>query len=331
MFNYWDILPARRVLFALLVVCFCLFFFRRPGSVLLLFPLVALVFADWPCPDKVRQRLTRALTVCLIKLEHCQRGVEMMLLRSVSVPLCLLNQAGYILMCPLPPTLCRCNYWCRSRGTPCSRPSVWPSVRISLQSARLIWRPSSRWMFTCQRVYDYMHEEALPNYRHHVLKCRHGSCAQVFLLFWGDDVTRPLKASPFWFPIVVQVVENDLSERLLVSSEAAWKRAMNQYFLQHNTLFDCCVVPRSQESIQLWLFEWNGLFDFTCLRQLALCWIVAGPALKGWNCCFFLWKEALSPAWVAFFQLVTSRPVDRHHANPAVLEIMWLFKHKDEA
>lgn len=63
-------------------------------------------------PDKVRQTLTWALTVCLIKLEYCQRGVEIMLLRPLSVPLCHLNEARH-----LPLLSHSCNYWGCSQGT----------------------------------------------------------------------------------------------------------------------------------------------------------------------------------------------------------------------
>lgn len=68
-----------------------------------------------------------------------------MLRRPLSVPLCLLNEAGYILMCPLPSR--RCNYRCCSRGTPHSRSSAWLCLWISQQSALLTWHPSCRWMF----------------------------------------------------------------------------------------------------------------------------------------------------------------------------------------
>lgn len=84
----------------------------------------------------------------------------------------------------------------------------------------------------------------------------------------GGDVLQPLKGFIFYFPFAVQVVgKKGFLDHLLVAygvsgQAAAWKRVINPYFLQHNMLFDCYVVPGSQESIQLWLLGWSGLNDF---------------------------------------------------------------------
>lgn len=73
---------------------------------------VALALSCWcfPCmplfsqinlaPDKVRRRLNRARRACLIKLKHCQRGIEVMLLDPLSGPLCHLNEASARLFSP---------------------------------------------------------------------------------------------------------------------------------------------------------------------------------------------------------------------------------------